>query len=492
MDQPASQQRTLRELLFRARSKYALSVIAIALVAACGGGGGGESVNGGGSGGGGSAQVEVTGCGGTVTYAEAEGTFANGTPWNMRRPSDWNGLLINDLDYVPSRDSVRSCFWLKRGYALSGTGRNPQRNFNYDPERETQELISIIDMFAARYTKPSKVIQYGHSGGGFVALNFAERYPNKVDGAVVGCAHEPVPLMNMMLDGWFVLRTLVAPELQILGFNDLALVTDQATKWASVLSLAQQSPEGRARIALAAAVAQWPVWSSATKPKPDTADPAALQTAIFETALLNAGQPGGQSRFMFEHAGTSPTVRQLSWNTSIDYSQLLARADPSMSGLVQTLYANGNVNLQQDLTKLRDAARVQADPAATAFWTTPGRTVHGTPKVPVLRLHTSGDNVVPPQIINSYVQKMQANSGDASLYRTTVVERTGHCLFDPSESAAAVETLLTRINSGAWPDVSPQAMNARAKALIPASTPVFIPYEPVRANRPQNDPTGGS
>ena len=99
--------------------------------------------------------------------------------------------------------------------------------------------------------------------------------------------------------------------------------------------------------------------------------------------------------------------------------------------------------------------------------------------------------MVPPNIIDSYVQKMQANGGDVSLYRTTIVDRAGHCTFEPSESAAAIETVLTRINTGVWPDVSPAGMNARAKALIPASVPAFVPYEPARANRPQNNPAGG-
>jgi pimeloyl-ACP methyl ester carboxylesterase len=469
--------------LFGFKPKYMLCITAVALAAGCGGSGGDSppGIN----------ELEVSGCEGTVKYAEADGTFENGTPWGMRRPAGWTGLLINDLDYVPGRDTARSCYWLKRGYAISGTGRNPQRSFNYDPEREAQELMSVIDKFGARYGKPARVVQYGHSGGGFVALNLAERYSNRVDGVVAGCAHEQVPLMNMMLDGWFVLRTLIAPELQIVGFNDLATVTDQANKWKAALAQAQQTPEGRARIALAAAVGQWPVWSSATKAKPDFTDATALQTAVYETVLLNAGQPGGQSRFMSEHAGTSPTPRQLSWNNGIDYGQLLARADPVLGRLVQSLYAAPGADLQKDLEKLRDAQRVQADPAAVAFWDAPGRTVHGNPKVPVLRFHTTGDNVVPPQLIDDYVQKMRANNGDVSLYRTAVVERTGHCTFDASESAAAVETLLSRLNTGAWPDVSPEGMNARAKALIPGSTPLFVPYTPVPANRPHNNPSGG-
>ena len=106
------------------QSRCIVGVIAAAVLAACGGSDAhadGPPTQ---------QEVVVTGCNGTVTYAEAEGAFANGSPWSMRRPTGWNGLLINDLDYVPAKDGARSCYWLQRGYALSGTGRNPQRNFN--------------------------------------------------------------------------------------------------------------------------------------------------------------------------------------------------------------------------------------------------------------------------------------------------------------------------------------------------------------------------
>lgn len=468
-----------------AKAKYTLFIALAALSVGCGGsdtGGSGAFSRG--------DFFNEVGCAGTVTFNEFKGTFPNGTPWSMRTPAGWKGLLINDLDYVSARDNERSCFWLKRGYALSGTDRNPQRAFNYDPAREIQELLSVIDMFEQRYGKPSRVIQYGHSGGGFDALGFAELYPERINGVIAGCAHEQVPLLNMMHDGWFVLQALIAPELQIAGYNDLATVTDRATRWRAALTAAQQTPIGRARIALAMTIGQWPAWSSPSKPRPDPADLNALQLAMFDSVLLNAGQPGGQSRFMSEHAGGSPTPRQLSWNEGIDYGQLFRQGDPTHVRLVQSLYSSAGVDLQNDLSVLRSTQRIKADPAAIAFWSVPGRTVHGTPQMPVLRIHTIGDNVVPPQITDAYVQKIEANKGNAALYRSAFVDRPGHCTFSAAESAAAVETLLSRLDTGLWPDTSPQGMNTRARALIPSSAPLYIDYAPVRASRPQNSPAG--
>lgn len=477
---PKPQQRPRAYALLRSRKRVSLaaSALAMGLLAACGSDNDGPPAQ----------EEEIAGCDGTVTFAETEGTFASGTPWNMRRPTKWNGVLINDLDYVGAKDSARSCYWLMNGYALSGTARNPQRTYNYDPAREQDELMQLIDMFAERYGKPKTVVQYGHSGGGFDALNIAERFGDRVDGVVAGCAHEQVPLMNMMMDGWFVLKTLIAPELKIVGFDDLDTVSEQSAKWKEALSAAQETPEGRARIALAAAIGQWPAWGTTSVPKPDPEDKAALQEAIFETVLFNAGQPGGQSRFMSEHAGGSPVPRQLSWNKGIHYEDFLGNAEPMLGALVQALYADAGLDMKEDLDKLATAERIEADPEAIAFWAAPGRTVHGTPTIPVLRFHTTGDSIVPPTIMDAYVQKMEANGGNTALYRTTVVDRPGHCTFDPSESAAAVDALLSRINTGIWPDLSPDAMNARAKELIPASEPLFVPFESPRANRPDNAP----
>jgi pimeloyl-ACP methyl ester carboxylesterase len=436
-------------------------------------------------------QAQTAGCRLKVDYSEVTGVLPSGASWGMRKPAHWTGLLINDFDYVPSRNSERSCYWLRRGYAVSGTDRNPQRTVNYDPAREIQDLLTVVDRFTQRYGRPTRVVQYGHSGGGFNALNLAELYPDRIDGVVAGCAHEQVPLMNMMYDGWFVLQALIAPDLPIANFSTLAAVSDAATKWRAALTAAQQTPIGRARIALAITLGQWPSWTSQTKPKPDPADLVALQQAMFDTALVNAGQPGGQSRYMSEHAGGSPTPRQLSWNDSIDYAQFLSRGEPVNVSATQALYGQAGANLASDLATLASAPRLTADPVAIDFWAQPGRTSHGLPRVPVVRFHTIGDNAVPPQIIDGYVQKMEANGGNQSLYRTTVVDRPGHCLFDASESAAAIEALLRRLDTGVWPDTSPAGMNAIAKQLFPASTPRFIEYTPVRHNRPQNNPQGG-
>src|SRR6266436_10322236 len=66
------------------------------------------------------AVAQVTDCT-LLTFSEQLGTLPDGTSYGLRKPSNWNGVLINDLDYLPSRDTPRNCYWLGQGYALSGT-----------------------------------------------------------------------------------------------------------------------------------------------------------------------------------------------------------------------------------------------------------------------------------------------------------------------------------------------------------------------------------
>jgi hypothetical protein len=50
------------------------------------------------------AVAQVTDCT-LLTFSEQVGTLPDGMPYGLRKPSDWNGVLINDLDYLPNRDS---------------------------------------------------------------------------------------------------------------------------------------------------------------------------------------------------------------------------------------------------------------------------------------------------------------------------------------------------------------------------------------------------
>ena len=91
--------------------------------------------------------------------------------------------------------------------------------------------------------------------------------------------------LNTNLDVAYVLKTLLDPTSDLplvhIPDNDAAL----NARWTAMLENAQRTPQGRARIALAAAVGQAPVWTVASQPEPALDDAAAREEATYRTVL---------------------------------------------------------------------------------------------------------------------------------------------------------------------------------------------------------------
>lgn len=416
-------------------------------------------------------------------WAAERGVLPRGTTFEMRKPNEWNGTLISDLDFAANPDAPYYRWLLDRGFALSGTQRRADRGTKYDSAHEMVDLINVMDMFEARHGKPRRTIEMGQSGGGNVALLFAERYPDRVDGAVALCAHTPFWFISSALDTWFVLKVLVAPDLQIADVPEDK--TQLAAAWRKALNAAQKTPVGRARIALATTIGQIPAWSSETTPEPDPRDVKALQASMFESllaekpgAVTGAAHPGGSNRYMLEQTGGG----QLSSNVGVDYAAFFENGEKTYKAATLKLYEAAGVELTADLAKLSAAQRIKADPMAVKWWSAPGRSVSGEPKVPVMRVHTHADPITPASQVEGYDEAVRAQ-GREPLYRTAFVRAAGHCSFSVGERVAAVEVLMQRLDSGEWGSTKPDAMNALATKLDPATTPRFFDYEQFRYNR---------
>lgn len=410
------------------------------------------------------------------SVTEEGGALPDGTAYLMRVPANWNGTLIRDLDYASGARNPRWQHLLEKGYALAGTGRHRLRLFRYDPAREIANLDTTLDVFEKRFRKPDRVIQYGCSGGGFVALAVAEDFSSRIDGVIATAAHIPVWQMNTFLDGWFVLKALIAPDLRIVdlpveasGGSDHRVVGEIADAWRRAINAAQETPEGRARIALAFTIGQWPAWVNRLTPQPQLEDVAALQHSMYHTVFQNASNPGGEARIRKELAADG---QQLSWNTGVDYKQFFNNGNTFFQRAVRQLYQEAGLDLEADLARVNAFPRVSASPHALDWWNTPGRTVKGNPKIPVLRMHEIGDYQIPVSLVQGYDDLIRANGKD-DLYRAAYVEAPGHCGFTVAESMVAIETMMRRLDSGRWESTDPEQLNNRAR-LLHSSAARFI------------------
>jgi hypothetical protein len=298
--------------------------------------------------------------------------------------------------------------------------------------------------------------------------------------------------MNTFLDGWFALKVLIGQPTAGHGEEGRRAPVDLAifnlpngepynpsghglngtipAAWREAIDAAQETAEGRARIALAFTIGQWPAWVNKLTPQPSLDDVDALEHSMYHTAYQIASSPGGEARIIFENAALG---QQLSWNTGIDYREQFENGNESFKKAVRQLYKSAGLDLDADLARINAAPRLAASPYALDYWKAPGRNVVGKPKIPVLRLHEIGDYQVPLSLVQGYEAQIRAN-GKEDLYRSAFVKADGHCEFNPAESTAAVEVMVRRLDTGKWESTTPDALNTLAASLGTGATPRFI------------------
>ncbi len=413
-------------------------------------------------------------------YTEVrESITIRGTQYLIRVPDNWNGTLISDLDYATSAESPKYVYLLEHGYALSGTARRPGRLTNYDPAHEIHDLVSVMDIFESRFGEPKYTIQHGCSGGGTVTLAMAEMHPDRIDGAIAACASTSPWMANTHLDGLFVLKALLAPDLPIVNLPiDDPEISEIGAAWQQAINKAQQTPEGRARLALAMTIGQWPAWGGPGEspvPEPDPSDIQALQESMYRSLIVLLPSKTTFGTSMLEHSAPG----QLRWNTGVDYEAFYENGDAYYKKAVESLYKESHLSLEDDLEKINAFPRIVADPSALKWWSSPGRTHVGEPKVPLLRVHTNGDGLVYPSMAQGY-EELVNEKGFTQLFRSTYVNRWGHCTFSLAEWLAAIETMMRRLDTGDWPRTDPEALNALGASLDPTSAARFFDFRAVK------------
>ncbi len=283
-----------------------------------------------------------------------DGAFADGATWTIRVPTDWNGtLLLFSHGLVPpgennpaedAPDPVAAGALLAAGYALAGSS---YATTGFAVEDALHDQRDVLDVFRQTVGAPKRTIAWGSSLGGMLTAALLERSPQSLDGGLSMCGvlAGSVGLWNSYLDELFVLRTFLAPDVDLVKVDDPFAAIDTMR---AALEAAQQTPEGRARIALAAAVADVPGWIGADNPRPDPADVATQEEAQFQhfQTLLLFGL--ALRADMEARAGGNPSS-----NVDVDYAALLRRSNGRRE--VRDLYAQAGLDLRADLATLAAA-----------------------------------------------------------------------------------------------------------------------------------------
>ncbi|HEU5370183.1 MAG TPA: hypothetical protein VFU69_17050 [Ktedonobacterales bacterium] len=443
------------------------------------------------------------------------GTFADGAKYLIQVPANWNGTLAlyshgyvftidlgkllsqhivvsSPLQATDAGDPLTAATLLAAGYALAGSSYSQN---GWALQQAFQDQIATLDTFDALIGHPSRTIAWGHSLGGIITAGLTQLFPDRFDGALPMCGvlAGGVGTWNQALDGAFAFNVLLAqnslPIVHLPG-NPLSILPSfgQAE---NILGAAQQTAQGRARIALLSALGDTPGWFTPTSPEPAANDFASQEQNQFAWAsqvdfpFLFFGRAELEAR-----SGGNP-----SWNTGVNYFAQFAKSANKPE--VQALYEQAGLSLSKDLAALNQAPRIAADPQAVQYLSQ-FVTFNGDLDIPVLTMHTTGDGLVVNQDEQAYKSAVEAN-GDTNQLRQIFVDRAGHCAFTPAETLAAFQTLINRLDTGRW-DHSTDAnlLNQEAAALGPnlnvfsvggnlvPTPPAFISFKPTAFLRPFN------
>ena len=404
------------------------------------------------------------------------GVLPDGTPYRIDYPDNWNGTLLVSLDYAPNGGTQATNVELhRRGYATSGVTRGVT---GWSVGDAIVNHVRVVELFTQKYGAPGYVFVNGNSLGAHTGAAAVQARPDVFDGAVLQCGGiaGAIGLWNSKLDALFVSKTLLAPgdpRYPIIDIPDnFATVT--RPDWLAMLQQAQQTSQGKARIALAAVIAQLPTWSVGSKPIPAPGDYAALQVGLYDS-LAGGGLPVVGQAMSSRNEINRRSGGNISWNLGVDYAAILASVENS--DVVQAMYANAGLSLEEDLERLRTAERIVADPDAIRWARI--QTIDYPLEVPVITLNGIGDQISPVAGQQAY----ESVVGSTNL-RQTYTRTAGHCGFNGREVVAAVEVLQLRVATGQWPDTSAAAMNAAAAAVALTGTPRFIELQPDEFARP--------
>ncbi|MFI0511232.1 alpha/beta hydrolase family protein [Streptomyces sp. WSLK1-5] len=413
-----------------------------------------------------------------------DGRLPSGATYMMDVPGTWNGtVLLFSHGYTsgpanPAQDApdeATKSLLLQGGYALIGSS---YATTGWAVTDAVPDQLATLKAFTTRFGQASRTLAWGRSYGGLVTTAIAERHPEEIDGSLslCGLVQGGVANWNNTLDPAFALKTLLNSDVPLVDLPSQQAATDAANSLTATVDSAQSTDRGRARIALAAALHNIPVWNAPTQTRPAATDWDAQQANQYEAVkgLLKI------AAFNRRQEAEARAGGNMSWNTGVDYARLLSRS--SVRKEVTELYKKAGLSLTADLAALDRAPRVTADRDAVA-WMSRTSSFTGELTKPQLSVHTIGDPLVPVQT-ESALRRAVTAAGSGPLLRQAYVDNAGHCTFSPAEQLAALHTLEDRLTTGHWQGTDPASLNSRATAADPTTPTRYVRYHPTPYLRP--------
>jgi pimeloyl-ACP methyl ester carboxylesterase len=336
-----------------------------------------------------------------------EGTFASGALWRFCKPAQgWNGQLIiyahgyvrpgQPLDFqnqtLPGGPDL-AVLAQTLGYAFATTSYRQNGLAILEGMDDVADLVAAAPI--ALGAMPQRTYLIGVSEGGLVATLLAERSPQQFDGVLAACA--PIGDFRRQIDYFGDFRVLFD------YFFPGVIPPSPISVPQSVIDAWEAQGGGAAQVAAALSSNQ------------------AQAAQLLSTAAASIGSPITAANAL------DGTLGVLSYNiySTNDAAAKLGGNPYDNNGRMYAGSSN-DAKLNQNVPRF-DAAQAALDRLAQ-YQTS------GDSAIPLVTIHTTGDEIVPFWHEALYRAKAQA----AGRRPTQIaIERAGHCNFTPNELLAA-------------------------------------------------------
>lgn len=359
------------------------------------------------------------------------GETGMGSLYQLYLPRQWNGTAVfyahgirDVLEPVSLRDQdnlglIRDQLG-QMGIAIAYSSYSENGYAEKDGVQRTHQLRGL---FASAFGAPTRSLLVGHSLGGLVAINVAEKFAGQYDGVAAFCG--VVGGTQAELDHMVTTRLLfdlfypgVLPGSYDQPPSGFIIGVPERDK---IIATITANPLGLAAIA---SVAQANLQFNPASPQAQTQMVTSLITALSFHArgadnvlpLLNG--------FPFDNLETTYTA-----------SQIPLLPQPVLSGILAMINAN--------------APRRAGDPSAMNY-TERNFTPSGALRIPTLTLHNRWDPLVPFFHEPMFGDRV-AKAGAAGLLVQRTRNEYGHCNFTVAEQVQAISDLLDWVESSVKP-----------------------------------------
>src|SRR5580693_4353704 len=265
-----------------------------------------------------------------TTARTLTGTLADGATYLIQVPANWNcTLFLYSHGYVtpgspnPAQDvgdPVTGAWLLNHGFALAGSS---YATTGWAIQQALPDQISTLDKFASTFSQPARTIAWGHSLGGIITAGLIQRYPKRFQAALPMCGvlSGGVATWNTAADSAFAFQQLIDPSVTVVNITDPG---GNLTGAETAAAAAQKTKQGRARMALVAALGDTPGWFTPLSPEPGPKNYTAQEANQFEWF----SQVDGPFIFALRAELEARAGGNVSWTTGVNYTtQLAASAD---------------------------------------------------------------------------------------------------------------------------------------------------------------------